>query len=100
MKLLLGRIDIFCLMFKDLSVALDLWVSPSALFPVYVRAAKAFDSLHVNDEISDSMCGSACAHATYAGLRAAMAACHAAGVADQRMVHSPWHIFHWAISLV
>lgn len=50
MKLLLGRIcdstrgkeGHLCLILKDLSVALDLWVSPSALFPVYLRAAKVF----------------------------------------------------------
>lgn len=54
-----GRKDIFCLELKGLSVALDLWISP-AVFPVYLRAAKVFASLCVNDGIRDSKRGRAC----------------------------------------
>lgn len=55
----MGRKDISCLVLKGLSIALNLWPSPSAQFPIYLRAAKAFVSLCANG-ITVSMCGSAC----------------------------------------
>lgn len=118
MKLLLGRTCgsncgmeghcfILCLVLKGLTVALNLWVGPSALFglcsvsqgvvPIRLRAAKAFASLHVNDGINRSMCARACVLYAYARLWVVMVACH---TADQQVVHSAWHVSHCAATLV
>lgn len=64
-------------MLKGLSVSLNVWVGPFALFgicsvgqsvvPIHLRAAKVFASLCVNDGINHGMCAreyALCAHAT------------------------------------
>jgi len=37
---------------------------------------------------------------THAGVLAVMILCCTAGVADQQVVHSAWHVSHCAVTLV
>lgn len=102
-----GHCFILCLVLKGITVALNLWVGPSTLFglcsvsqgvvPVHLRPAKAFVSLHVNEGINRSICARARVLYACARLWVVMVArC----TADQRVVHSAWHVSHCAATLV